>query len=142
MEDVAEKYFLYGEDDVEDQELLAEIIKQVDPAFKLICVNDGVSVLEFLDALKIGMNFPCLIILDMKMPKLNGIQTLKILKEEKLYKEIPVLIFSTADLKKDYDLAFHYGAVACIKKPVSIEQLKNITKKFADYCVSVPVKQK
>lgn len=132
------KYILYAEDDLDDQELLTEMLHHVDGNLKLICVEDGYQVLSFLENLRPGNNYPCIIVLDINMPNLDGMQTLKILKSQDHYRSIPVLIFSTSSAELDRVTAMNSGAAEFITKPVARGHLENIAGKFATYCYTVP----
>ena len=134
------KYILYAEDDLDDQELLTEMLHQVDGGLKLVCVGDGYDVLHYLENLSHGSNFPCIIILDINMPSLGGMETLKILKHHEKYSKIPVIMFSTSNSQKDMEHAQEYGANEFITKPVKPDHLESIANKFAAYCNVVPQK--
>lgn len=134
------KYILYAEDDLDDQELLTEMLQQVDGGLKLVCVGDGYDVLQHLESLTPGSDYPCIIILDINMPALDGMQTLKILRNHHKYGKIPVVIFSTSNSQKDRDQAAELGANEFITKPVKPDHLETIANKFAAYCNVVPQK--
>jgi CheY-like chemotaxis protein len=139
MNNVPDKYILYAEDDIDDQELLCEMIQQIDHKLEIITVPNGLKLINFLESLTPGVKFPCFIILDINMPTLDGLKTLEILKCEESYKNIPVIMFSTSNLQKDIDDAIRLGAKEFITKPVEHAQIENVTQKFAEYCHSVPL---
>src|SRR5688500_6688559 len=89
-------YFLYAEDDQDDMQLLCEILKLNKAPVEVICVGDGFEVLNHLQLVKQNDPYPALIILDMKLPKLDGLETLKLLKTDDFYRIIPVIIFSSS----------------------------------------------
>ena len=66
---------------------------------------------------------PGLIVLDLNMPKMNGTQTLKKLKADERFKDIPVIIYSTSSLKKDIDETKAMGAVHFLTKPAAFREL-------------------
>jgi CheY-like chemotaxis protein len=132
------KYILYAEDDVDDQELLIEMMSKASPDLRVLCVYDGYDVLHFLENLQPGSRLPCIILLDINMPGLDGLQTLKLIKDHDTYKSIPVIIFSTSNSQKDKDTAMSLGAENFNTKPVKPEELDSIARHFASLCYTVP----
>ena len=132
------KYILYAEDDADDQELLIEMMSKVGADLRVLCVNDGYDVLHFLENLQPGSRFPCIILLDINMPGLDGLQTLKLIKDHDTYRSIPAIIFSTSNSQKDKDSAMSLGAEDFTTKPVRPEELDSIARHFASFCYTVP----
>lgn len=132
------KYILYADDDTEDQDLLTEMFQNIDNSLQIICVENGRKALSFLDSLKSGEDLPCLIILDINMPQMDGITTLKEISSHHDYHNIPVCMFSTGKSEKEVAVAKEFGAVDFFRKPIDFNTLKNITSKFLNYCASTP----
>jgi CheY-like chemotaxis protein len=126
-------YILYADDDADDQSVMRELLPQVLPQVELIIKDSGDDVIRFLDQLDADAELPALIILDVNMPAWDGIQTLRMIKQNEKYHEIPVMIFSTADNETERNLAFRAGAVAFIRKPSSYSELQTIIQSFAKY---------
>lgn len=131
------KYILYAEDDQDDREMLTEMLSQVDGHLKLECVNDGYEVIQYLKAIEDESAYPCVIILDINMPGLDGMETLRLLRKDDRFNSIPIIIFSTSDSKVDIERAHAFGANEFITKPVKPKQLETIATKFALYCHTV-----
>lgn len=127
------KYILYADDDIDDQDLMGELLLQILPDVQLVVKDHGEDLLRFVNELPDGANMPALIILDLNMPGLDGIQTLTKLKEIPRYNHIPVLIFSTAVNELDKYRAFSSGAIAFVNKPSSYMELKIIIGSFITY---------
>ena len=87
-------YLLYAEDDPDDVVFLRDMLQFADKDHPLITVQDGLEVIRFLQSIKKGEAYPSLIILDIRMPRLDGIELLKLLKTDDMYRMIPVLVFS------------------------------------------------
>ncbi len=118
---------LLVEDNSSDAELAIRELKKNNMANNLIHVKNGEEALDFifgrgpyLDR-KDSMNFPKVILLDIQMPKINGIEVLQTLKSDPRTRSIPVVILTSSkehpDIKKCYDL----GANSYIVKPVNFE---------------------
>jgi len=82
---------LYADDDDEDQEFFAEIIRAIDPKIKIIRAKDGLQTVELLSA----GDTPDIICLDFNMPVLNGHQTVLKIRKEEQFADTKVVILST-----------------------------------------------
>lgn len=116
-------YILIADDDQEDRFLLDIAFKEIGSEEDLRMVEDGVQVMNHLNAIVENDNLPALIVLDLNMPVLSGIDTLMQLKSNDRYKDIPVIIHSTSMYEVEKDRCLQLGAVDFIKKPVSFDQM-------------------
>lgn len=82
------------DDDAEDRVIITECFKELGMADAITFITDGLSLLEFLR--NILPNDISLIVLDLNMPKMNGTETLRALKENTDFANVPVVIFSTS----------------------------------------------
>jgi CheY-like chemotaxis protein len=130
-------YIVYADDDQEDQEVLKEVVAQIDSRLKVVTVNGGEQLLDYLASLKEGQSFPCLVVVDVNMPKMNGIETLRELKSHNIYKKLPVIVFSTSDNSLSVQMAQKFGAIDYIKKPVTYERFRQVARRFIDICDTV-----
>ena len=111
------------DDDVDDQLLFQEALSETDNSIQFICASNGIDAIEKLITLN---NLPCVIFMDVNMPKMNGIDCLKELQKIQNLKDIPVVMYSTSctlDLQKE---CFAIGAVDYIEKPYDFWQLRNM----------------
>jgi two-component system response regulator len=132
--DNQEVEILIVEDNHEDAELAIRALKKNHLANNLIHVIDGAEALDFLFAQGVYSgrdinHVPKLILLDLKMPKVNGLEVLQRIKSNLLTKTIPVVILTSSaedpDVKKSYEL----GANSYIVKPV---EFNNFAKTITD----------
>lgn len=129
------KIILLVEDNPADVRLITEFLKDTDLKFVLHTVNDGLGAVDFLhQQCKIGDKYcPNLIILDLNLPKMNGSEVLKIIKEDNDLKNIPVLILTTSTAEEDINVCYESHASCYITKPVDFsdfERIMNIIKDF------------
>lgn len=125
-EGVADTQILLAEDNPHDAELTMRVLRKRNLARKLVWVQDGVAVLEFIfdpnhrtdDELR---HKPRLILLDLKMPKLNGIEVLKRLKSDARAKVIPVVVLTSSREETDLATCYDLGVNSYIVKPVESE---------------------
>ena len=141
-ETVPPKYFLYADDDHDDRQTVTEMIAQIDPDLKIVGVDNGIGVLNFLNSLKQKDVFPCFILLDINMPLMDGFKTLEFLKSKKSLRSIPVILFTTSSHKRDIELANRLGAEDLITKPFSHQGIEEITRRFANFCHDLPIRRK
>lgn len=123
---------LYIDDDSDDCFFLSESLSDSGIALDLHCATDGEDAIQQLNDMS-DDELPGLIILDMNMPKWDGRQTLRYLKENERYSQIPVVILSTSENKMDQEICRHLGAVTYLKKPFHFEGYKQIIHKILPY---------
>ena len=130
---VVHRYFLYAEDDVDDQELLTEMVASLDMDVALVICDQGLALMQYLEGLKRGDLLPCCIVLDINMPIWDGLRTLQELKKHAHFKQLPVLMYSTSNSSRDQERAKILGAEGFITKPASYEEMKAIITRFAPF---------
>lgn len=129
----AENYLLYADDDADDRAILIEMMRRVDPSVPLLTMQNGLELMQYLGALHPGDKLPSCIVLDMNMPVWDGIRTLRTLKEDKHYKDVPVFLFSTSTSARDATLVNALGAEAFITKPFGQKELMSVCEEFAAF---------
>jgi len=127
------KFILSGEDDIDDQELLEEIFISLDEKFKLIHIDNGKKIIEYLDRL-VDDALPCLVILDYNMPGLNGSEILKMLGNNKRYADIPKIVWSTSGSPAYKTSCLELGASDYLVKPSDMKSLKETVKYMLSFC--------
>lgn len=130
-------FILIAEDDADDRFLLQTAFKENGFHDRLHFVENGVEILEFLNNLKSvddkGPNLPRFILLDLNMPKKDGREVLKEIKQNQLFRKIPVVIFSTTNNQQEMLRCYELGANSYITKPNSFEQLMEIVSNLREY---------
>ncbi len=122
MKDV---FILIAEDDADDRFLLQAAFEENGFKDSLQFVENGVEVLDFLYKLtsEEDANLPRFILLDLNMPKKDGREVLKELKQHNQLKKIPIVIFSTTNNEQEMRRCYELGANSYITKPNSFEGL-------------------
>jgi len=130
---------LLVEDNVHDAELTIEELKKYNFANQLFHVNDGEEALDFLFAsgayagLRSMHQFPKLIMLDIQMPKVNGIEVLTAIKSDERTKLIPVVMLTSSKEDPDIKMCYKLGANSYIVKPVNFERFAEAIKNLGFY---------
>jgi CheY-like chemotaxis protein len=125
-------YFLYAEDDAEDVAIFRDAVRDEAHPYQLVCVSDGFSLLQFLQGIQKDESFPCLIILDVQMPRLDGLATLELLRTDDMYRLIPVVIFSSRLSVSETRTCKQLGA-EILEKPNTYAQWKNVFRRLLTY---------
>ena len=126
-------FILYADDDNDDLLFVKEAFEEQSLNVDLVTAKDGVETLSYLKKSISSNNIPCLIILDINMPKMDGKQTLLKLKEINELKHVPVILFSTSSQKTDKEFAQKHHA-GFITKPIDYSQMGRIINTFFDHC--------
>lgn len=117
-------HILLVEDNEGDVLLTTVALEEAAIDFALSVVNDGKEAINFLnkEGKYAGANQPELIFLDINLPKKNGHEVLKYIKENENFKHIPVIILSTSSSQKDIDMAYVNNANGFITKPSDVKE--------------------
>jgi two-component system response regulator len=114
---------LLVEDSQHDAELTIRALKKNNLANHLLHLDDGQEALDFLFNSENGL--PKLILLDLKMPKVDGIEVLRRLKADEKRKVIPVVMLTSSKEERDIVESYKLGVNAYIVKPVDFNQFVN-----------------
>ena len=123
------------DDDSDDLQLLHETLKGTQESFEVMEAHNGRQALELLQRLKNSGTPPCLIILDINMPVLNGKETLSIIKTDEVLKSIPVVVFTTSGSDSDRRFCNLYG-VEMITKPPNFNSFRTVVQKLLRFCAA------
>jgi CheY-like chemotaxis protein len=116
--------FLLVDDDVDDVLLFEEVLREVDKDIRLFSSSNGMEALEFLQ--KNSNNLPRLIFLDLNMPRMDGKECLKAIKQDARFNQVPVIMYTTSSQSRDIEETMMMGAVCFITKPSSVKDLRSI----------------
>ncbi len=116
---------LIAEDDADDRFLLQSAFEENGYTDSLLFVENGIELLEYLNRLDSADNImaPRFILLDLNMPKKDGREVLREIKQNEQTKQIPVIIFSTTNNEQEMRRCYELGANSYITKPNSFENL-------------------
>lgn len=124
---------LYVEDDLDFSEIVEQAFSQVDNNTQLTILEDGASALSTLNNFAESKDKPKLILLDMNLPGISGLDVLKRIKENNALRCIPVVMFSTSDNPKDVRTSLENGANAYVSKPLGYLNLVNCLKSMHSF---------
>jgi two-component system response regulator len=126
------------EDNLNDAELTIRALRKNHIANMLVHLKDGVAALDFLFgtgqyAGRNTNNKPKLILLDLKMPKVDGIEVLKRIKTDEFTKKIPVVILTSSKENPDIEKCYLLGANSYIVKPVEFDNFRKAVSEIGLY---------
>lgn len=111
------------EDDADDQDFFQDALKDINIPAELLIVHDGAELITTLVETVTEPPPPHLIFLDLNMPRKNGFECIKEIRENPKLKKIPIVVFTTTDNKTEVEKTFNLGANCFIQKPTSHRDL-------------------
>jgi CheY-like chemotaxis protein len=130
---------LLVEDDPGDVVLIRESFQDHKVANELTVVSDGVQALAFLrrEGEYATARRPGLVLLDLNLPRLNGIEVLEQIKGDPALATIPVVVLTTSDSEDDIVRSYTLHANAYITKPVDFERFRHVVHQIDEFFVGV-----
>lgn len=141
------KKILLVEDDLKDVELTMNAMEMNNLANEVDIVNDGAEALDYLyyrgKYADRETKLPTVILLDLKMPKLDGIEVLKQIRSDDNLKKIPVVILTSSKEDPDVDKCYELGVNAYVVKPVIFKEFIDSVKELGLFwaVINVPPKE-
>jgi two-component system response regulator len=135
------KYILLVEDNPDDVELTKLAFQKNNFANEIKVVEDGQEAINFLlsdhpEGVK-KHGIPELILLDLKLPKLNGHEVLKKIKDDKSTKRIPVVILTSSQEEEDIMKGYDLGANSYVRKPVDYQDFVEVVNNMGIYWLAI-----
>ncbi len=142
------KNILLVEDNPDDRELMKLAFAQGEVPHNLIVVSDGIEALDYLQRQATESNsemldarsltrMPALIILDLNLPKINGIEVLRRIRSEPRTRLLPVVIISSSNEPQDMIDSYINGCNSYIRKPIHFTQLQIFVREISTYWLTV-----
>jgi two-component system, response regulator len=133
-----EKTILLVEDNPDDVELTIRALKKNHILNRMIIAKDGVEALDYLFgtgtyAGRDVKKLPVLILLDLKLPKVDGLEVLKRIRQHELTRLLPVVILTSSQEERDKISGYELGANSYIRKPVDFTQFSEAIKALGLY---------
>ncbi len=123
------------DDDQDDQWIVRDSFQMLDAGDIIGFARNGENALSLLhDQYEADHSIPLLIVLDLNMPIMNGTSTLRRIKADVRFQNIPVIIYSTSINPFEQEKCMELGAHSYITKPISMEESVNISKGFLAFC--------
>jgi CheY-like chemotaxis protein len=132
------KTILLVEDNPDDIHLTKRALKKNNITSGLSVVNDGIQALDYLvraSTAPAGGSevLPTLILLDLKLPRMDGLELLKRIRADERLKRLPVVILTSSKEEQDIIRSYDLGANSYIRKPVDFEQFNEAVRQLGLY---------
>ena len=121
---------LLVEDDTIEVMKFKRVLKSISESYKIIEATNGEAALEYLTKRE---SLPDIILLDLNMPKMNGLEFLKILKNDAILKFLPTIILTTSSNQKDLLEAYKIGIAGYVTKPLKYEDYVEKISRLLNY---------
>ena len=124
------KPILLVEDDMIDVMTVKRALKEIKISNEIIVADNGESALEILEKIETK---PCIILLDLNMPKKDGREALKEIKQDKKFRQIPIVVLTTSKAEEDIVKTYDLGVNSYISKPVTFDGMSKVVKTLDQY---------
>ena len=132
------KVILLVEDDPRDEALTLRALKKSNICNDVIVARDGVEALDYLFGIgtyagRETHEMPQLILLDLKLPKVDGLQVLEKIRATERTRRLPVVVFTSSSEEEDLVNSYNLGANSYVRKPVDFDQFLEATRQLGLY---------
>lgn len=130
---------LLVEDNPADIRLIKEVFKDTDSNIEIFVVKDGVDVMDFLNQKSRFQDVPKpdIILLDLNLPRKDGREVLREIKENDDFKYIPIVVLTTSSSKEDVIKTYGNHANCYITKPVDFDRFLKVIKSIEDFWLKI-----
>lgn len=129
---------LLVEDNPTDAELTMEALREAKLVNHLVWVKDGAEALDFIFrkgafAGRAANSFPSVILLDLRLPKVDGLEVLQRLKADEQTRKIPVVVLTSSNEDRDIMRSYEQGVNSFVSKPVGFEEFARVVSQLGMY---------
>jgi len=128
---ITDKPILLVEDDHVDVMTVMRALKEIHVTNPVVNLENGEEALKYLRNPECAK--PCIILLDLNMPIMNGIEFLQVVKHDALFKRIPVVVLTTSEEQQDITHSFDLGVAGYMAKPVDYRQFVEVMRTINAY---------
>jgi two-component system response regulator len=120
------------EDDPNDAELIMRVFRKHNMINQIVLLKDGAEALDFFFGRRAD-DHPKVVLLDLKLPKVNGIEVLQRLKSDERTKNVPVVVLTSSAEGQDITDAYKYGVNSYVTKPIRFEEFASAVSELRLY---------
>ena len=129
------KNILLVEDNPSDVDLTRRALEKARILNELVVASDGAEALEYLEtgASQTGWDMPAIVLLDLKLPKISGIEVLRRIRQNQGLRRLPVVILTSSKDEQDLAAVYDFGVNSYIRKPVDFNQFAHCIEQLGLY---------
>ena len=132
------KVILVVEDNPRDEALTLRALKKSNVVNDVVVVRDGVEALDYLFGTgthegRDTSDLPQMVLLDLKLPKVDGLEVLRKLRTDDRTRRLPVVVFTSSSEEEDMIKSYNLGANSYVRKPVEFDQFLEATRQLGIY---------
>jgi two-component system, response regulator len=131
------KTILLVEDNADDEQLTLRAMRQSEVPNIIRVARDGAEAIEQLFGPNAGARLPDLILLDLKLPKVSGLEVLQKIRTEDKTRSLPVVVLTSSDEERDIAESYNFGANSYIRKPVDFDEFIDAVRQLGLYWLSM-----
>ena len=124
---------LLVEDDPDHEALAMRALRKANVANEIRVARDGTEAIEYLNGIANGNAIPQLILLDLKLPKVDGLEVLRTIRASDKTAILPVVVLTSSDEERDIVASYRLGVNSYIRKPVNFTDFAEATKQLGMY---------
>ncbi len=125
------------EDNPMDIDLTQRAFKERHLGNAVIVVRDGQEALDYFAAWKEGDPLPVVILLDLQLPKVHGLDVLRAIKKTTIFQKLPVVVLTSSAEDRDINTAYELGANSYIVKPVDFDKFTDVAAQIEIYWLAI-----
>ena len=129
MKSNAQNLIFIVDDDPDDRQIILDAFLETSPQIDYVFIENAETLLQTLYSDE--SEYPALILLDLNMPGMLGLQALKEIRSNKKFSQIPIVVLTTSTLHQDRKTSYELGASCFVRKPDSYTKLVDLTNSIA-----------
>jgi CheY-like chemotaxis protein len=137
-----QKWILLAEDNNNDADLVVRALAANQQGEQVVVAHDGVEAIDCLYRRgqfqsRAAPGHPAVVLLDLKMPRMDGLEVLRQIKDDDRLRAIPVVTFTSSREQSDVELSYHLGANAYVVKPVEFSEFISVLNEIRTFWLAV-----
>jgi two-component system response regulator len=139
---MTDRVILLVEDNPRDEALTIRALTKSTVSSKVVVTHDGVEALDYLFGTgsyegRDVYDQPKLVLLDLKLPKVNGLQVLEKIRGDERTRRLPVVIFTSSNEEEDLNRSYNLGVNSYVRKPIDFDEFLEATQQVVLYWLSL-----
>lgn len=131
------KTILLVEDNADDEQLTLRAMRQSDVPNLIRVARDGAEAIEALFGAGASKTLPDLVLLDLKLPKVSGLEVLQKIRSDSRTRALPIVVLTSSDEERDIVESYNLGANSYIRKPVDFDEFIDAVRQLGLYWLSM-----